>query len=48
MVNADLSQTRTELDAELNAELNAEIDDWVPELPSTDLIFDDGEPLETI
>ena len=48
MVNAALSQTRTELDAELNAELDAEIDDWVPELSPTDLIFDYGEPLETI
>ncbi len=52
MVDAVLLQTR---DAELNAELNAEpdaeldteLDDWVPELPPTDLIFDDGEPLET-
>ena len=44
MVDAVLFQTR---DAEPDAKLGTELDDWVPELPPTDLIFDDGEPLET-
>ena len=39
MVDAVLSQNPTVLD-------NA-LDDWVPSPPPTDLIFDDGEPLET-
>jgi Uma2 family endonuclease len=31
----------------IRPETIAEADDWTPPLPPTDLIFDDGEPLET-
>ena len=43
MVNTLPKQTTTEQDIEQNIEEDV----WIPPMPPTDLIFDDGEPLET-